>query len=505
MSRQEWINRLNTERAARPGFANLNDLNRGNLTQTQFTSGIPDLTLPEGFNPTVSKNAPYLHDVTFPEGTQARGFNKELADLVLGANQDIKYNRALLNPLRAQEFADKHKGWTLDATHDVNADGANDVIIYNQYGEPVVINGYSIAPTSYPYKTAYYAANPNQMSQIMNPYGEFVREFARTEQEQIGEWAKKGIRNKKPPKAATQVVIIKRQIMGILEDYIDRKVQVDVARISKFRTVIKGLIPKAQIASIAYQQIVAVKLKDQYPQLAAQAHTIQQLLSALRGREGEGKEAIENWLGANATAIVADAAPVVMTIVDSLLTAQVIRQLVADAAYIYEGRKFSAKAEDKKRGKLYHAIWREWMKRKCNEIKNILAQNYGFAVRALPPAGEIPQIPEAYQTQLTDEATARVGAARPNAAYLAGLNRAVDVCLQRYREALEEGAPAERLNYLTAQLTNLIATHRNAARRAGIDEDPYGNWELQPDQVAAALIHDVEDEVEAAEAAAGEE
>ena len=116
-----------------------------------------------------------MHNIDFPETT--RFPYRDLANVVLGANQDIKYHRSLVDRANAQKYVDSHRGWRLGADKDYNNDGVNDVILYNKFGDPVVINGYALANSEYPYRSAFYKMNPKKSDRMkVGGYNTWLKE-----------------------------------------------------------------------------------------------------------------------------------------------------------------------------------------------------------------------------------------------------------------------------------------------------------------------------------------
>ena len=120
---------------------------------------------------------------------------KSLADVVLGANQDVKFHRTLTNRKLAEKYA-KGRRLRLGDDKDYNNDGVNDVILFNKFGDPVVINGYALANTEYPYRQAFYEENPKKSDRMrVGGYNKWIREsFIPQNKEVIEGWSEKGIK-----------------------------------------------------------------------------------------------------------------------------------------------------------------------------------------------------------------------------------------------------------------------------------------------------------------------
>ena len=83
-------------------------------------------------------------------GKQLSSFSgpmRSIGDLVLNSKKDIKFHRSAENRAGAERYA-KTNGLILGPDEDINGDGINDVVLYNNKGEPVLINGYGLSPSN---------------------------------------------------------------------------------------------------------------------------------------------------------------------------------------------------------------------------------------------------------------------------------------------------------------------------------------------------------------------
>ena len=103
-----------------------------------------------------------IQDIRVPVGRLQKKrptrWNKEdydpLMDLVLNRKKAIRpFN--IYTKEQARKYAEP-RGYQYNADEDLDGDGINDVIIYNRAGEPVIVNGYGLTNSQYPYKKAYY-------------------------------------------------------------------------------------------------------------------------------------------------------------------------------------------------------------------------------------------------------------------------------------------------------------------------------------------------------------
>ena len=88
----------------------------------------------------------------------------KLIDIILEAKKDIKFHRSCETIDDATRYA-RTKGLRA-REHDLNGDGITDVIIYNSAGKPIMVNGYSIAPSEFPYRKEYLNKNPKPADRL---------------------------------------------------------------------------------------------------------------------------------------------------------------------------------------------------------------------------------------------------------------------------------------------------------------------------------------------------
>ena len=85
---------------------------------------------------------------------------REIGDVVLNAKKDIRFHKAAENPTTAANYAKAHN--LIPSYTDINDDGIPDVVLYNQKGEPVMINGYGVKPSQLPYRLKYAQKYPTR-------------------------------------------------------------------------------------------------------------------------------------------------------------------------------------------------------------------------------------------------------------------------------------------------------------------------------------------------------
>lgn len=117
---------------------------------------------------------------------------KELENIILDLQRDVKRVAKAISPQGAQEIVDKHNQanpknlWSLD-TSDRNKDGIPDVVIQNSRGESMYVNGYTTKRSNYPYAFAYYAQYPTRKDRSNYPLSQFKKDMWQTQYVEDGE------------------------------------------------------------------------------------------------------------------------------------------------------------------------------------------------------------------------------------------------------------------------------------------------------------------------------
>ena len=202
---------------------------------------------------------------TLPQGSALKFPYKSLADIVLGGNKDVKFHRSLTSRANAQKYAANNR-LTLGPDADFNADGVNDVVLFDRYNNPVVINGFALANSEYPYKKAFYEANPKRNGQIRaGGYGNWLKDYIPDHEADISEWTSKGFKKKS---------ISKKELS--FRDYLNAGIKDSIvvmlprAGLPKgVVSLIRSILPWFQIFSILYDNFITDKLVDISPDITA--------------------------------------------------------------------------------------------------------------------------------------------------------------------------------------------------------------------------------------------
>ena len=175
-----------------------------------------------------------------------------LANVVLGANQDVKFHRTLTDRKLASKYADAHR-LQLGEDKDYNEDGVNDVILFNKFGDPVVINGYALANTEYPYRRAFYGANPKKSDRMRaGGYNKWLKDsFIKDNADAIDAWGKQGIK----VRSIRDIKSVRSDINSFIKERISEVIAkfVKPPALAQF---VLSLFPWFQIYSYLYDAII---------------------------------------------------------------------------------------------------------------------------------------------------------------------------------------------------------------------------------------------------------
>ena len=114
---------------------------------------------------------------------QAHGGMKELVDIVAGLQKDVKRINKCLTLDGAKDYIakNKKKNWQaseLDFTGpNGKPDGINEVIVTDANGNIRIINGYTLAKSTYPQRKLYRTIYPTKEARQGHKYGEFLDEI----------------------------------------------------------------------------------------------------------------------------------------------------------------------------------------------------------------------------------------------------------------------------------------------------------------------------------------
>ena len=106
---------------------------------------------------------------------------KELGEIVAGLYKDVKLRKEGSWLGGAQKYASKHKEWTAAAEDIIGPrgvpDGVDEIVVRDKKGNVRVINGYTLKPSQYALRQAYYSDVPRWDDAALNAAG--IKEPAR--------------------------------------------------------------------------------------------------------------------------------------------------------------------------------------------------------------------------------------------------------------------------------------------------------------------------------------
>lgn len=130
------------------------------------------------FTPYDSNAAKWEDDMNAYNNTNLNPM-QHLLKIVSGLKKDIAQVK------EAQSLASANK-WIEEAgltgmyraeEKDLDADGVNEVVVRDIHGMPVLINGYGLKNSRFPYRQAYYAANPSKADRKAQKYSDWLDEL----------------------------------------------------------------------------------------------------------------------------------------------------------------------------------------------------------------------------------------------------------------------------------------------------------------------------------------
>ena len=230
------------------------------------------------------------YNIPLPEGTTLKFPYKSLANIVLGANKDVKFHRTLTSRANAAKYAANNR-LRLGPDADFNNDGVNDVVLFDRYHNPVVINGFALANSEYPYKKAFYEANPKKSDQMKaGGYGNWVKGWIPANKNIIEGLTAEGFKKKSVREGPPSV---RQNLNKAIKDKVDEfltgaNLPDDVKRL------VNSILPWFQIFSILYDNYITDALINMLPDVKRVSGDLDDFKKLLK-RKGV-KEIVDNYL-----------------------------------------------------------------------------------------------------------------------------------------------------------------------------------------------------------------
>ena len=140
-----------------------------NYRYTDPRSHIDERVLEQGIN---QKGEHYDRRVHFQNGY------RELLDIVAGLQKDVKRINQCLTLDGARAYASTKKNWSA-IEEDITGpsgkpDGIKEVLVFDSKGNLKIVNGYTLAQSSYPYRKFYRKSYPTKEARQGHPYGKYL-------------------------------------------------------------------------------------------------------------------------------------------------------------------------------------------------------------------------------------------------------------------------------------------------------------------------------------------
>ena len=231
-----------------------------------------------------------------PEGTSLKFPYKSLANIVLGANKDVKFHRSLTSRANAEKYAANNR-LRLGPDADFNADGVNDVVLFDRYNNPVVINGFALANSEYPYKKAFYEANPKKSQQMRaGGYGKWVKNWIPEHGEYIQELASQGFKKKSISNREPSIrQNINKDIKRVIEEWM-KGASIPEPVIS----LVKSVLPWFQIFSLVYDNSITDALINILPDVKRVSGDLDEFKKLLKRKDV--KKVVDSYMASDSFA-----------------------------------------------------------------------------------------------------------------------------------------------------------------------------------------------------------
>lgn len=176
-----------------------------------------------------------------------------LGDVVLNKKKDFHLVRNAVNLNGAQKWAAKHKYPVPQSDVDINGDNIPDTVVYDNYGKPVMVNGWTLTRSKYPLRKEFLDEYPTREEQhAAGGYSKFVHDFEGRQNENgdyvyydfADEWNKKGYKL-----SESGYRVFGRLVTDYVKGYVKRLLDPQIVQDKHLFGAINMCIPYATIIS----------------------------------------------------------------------------------------------------------------------------------------------------------------------------------------------------------------------------------------------------------------
>ena len=205
----------------------------------------------------------------------------ELGDVVLNKKKDFHLVRNAVNLKGAQEWAAKHKYPVPQSDVDINNDNIPDTVVYDNYGKPVMVNGWTLQKSQYPLRKQFLDENPTKDKRhAAGGFSGFSHEF-KGRHDQNGNYVYTNFVNAWNA-AGYKLSGSAYHIFGrLVTDYVKQYVRTllsdtPVAQDEKLFKAINSCVPYTTIIACHWVQLLSILWNHPVPEIVGEVNKIRQ-------------------------------------------------------------------------------------------------------------------------------------------------------------------------------------------------------------------------------------
>lgn len=208
----------------------------------------------------------------------------ELGDVVLNKKKDFHLVRNAVNLRGAQEWAAKHKYPQPQSDVDINGDNIPDTVVYDSYGKPVMVNGWTLQKSQYPLRKQFLDENPTkQQRHAVGGFSGFSHEFKGRQDEHgnyvyndfVNSWNAAGYKL-----SGSAYHIFGRLVTDYVKQYVRTLLQDTlVAQDEKLFKAVNSCVPYATIIACHWIQLLSILWNHPVPEIIGEVNKIRQKTS----------------------------------------------------------------------------------------------------------------------------------------------------------------------------------------------------------------------------------